>query len=310
MDVDPNKAGRDVSEIIGLSDPLGVKVTSSNEEALEVPSDVAVICTVSSLQAMMPLLENVIDRGLRVISTCEELVFPWLDLPDFARYIDEKARKRNVQVLGVGVNPGYTMDYLPLVLSAPCRRVDRVEVYRIQDASSRRLPFQEKIGAGLCLEEYERLRDEGKIKHAGLINSIQMIACGLGWNLDHAEESIEPIKTNRQVSSPQISVPIGHAAGTRQIGRGFVENRESIYMEMRMSLEEPNPRDTVIIVGEPYIESTIRGGLHGDVATTTLVVNALPVISRAHPGLVTMTEIPTLTCVAGMGGQVGGPKIT
>lgn len=301
VDVDPNKTGHDVAEMVGLPDPLGVRVTSSAEEALGVKSDVVVICTVSSLQAMMPLLEQVIDRGLPVVSTCEELVFPWLALPDLAHHIDEKARKRDVQVLGVGVNPGYTMDYLPLVLSAPCRQVDRVEVYRIQDASRRRLPFQKKIGAGLSLEEYVRLRDEGKIKHAGLINSIQMVASGLGWNLDRVEEVIEPIEATCQVSSPQITVPIGHAAGTRQIGRGFVGNRECIYMEMRMSLGEPDPRDTVIIVGEPDIESTIRGGLHGDVATTALVVNALPVISRARPGLVTMTEIPALTCLAEMG---------
>ncbi len=298
VDVDPAKAGRDVAEVAGVPGQVGIRVTTSAEEALGVESDVAVICTVSSLEAMMPLLGQVIDSALPVVSTCEELVFPWLARPDLARQIDEKARQRGVQVLGVGVNPGYTMDYLPLVLSAPCRRIDRVEVYRIQDASRRRLPFQKKIGAGLNLKEYNLLRDEGKIKHVGLVESIQMLACGLGWNLDRVEEIIEPIEAARQVSSPQITVPIGHAAGTRQVGRGFVGGRERIYMEMRMSLGEPDPRDTVIIVGEPDLESTIRGGLHGDVATTSLVVNAIPVVSRVHPGLVTMTEIPTLTCLA------------
>lgn len=298
VDVDPDKAGRDVAEVAGLPSLLGVRVISSAQEALQVKSDAAVICTVSSLQAMMPLLEQVIDAGLPVVSTCEELVFPWLARPELARHIDEKARGRGVQVLGVGVNPGYTMDYLPLVLSAPCRRIDRIEVYRVQDASRRRLPFQKKIGAGLSLEDYARLRDEGKIKHVGLVDSIQMVACGLGWKLNRVEEAVEPIVAARQVSSPQITVPTGYAAGTRQVGRGFVGGRERIYMEMRMSLGEPDPRDTVIIMGEPDIESTIRGGLHGDVATTSLVVNALPVISRARPGLVTMTEIPTLTCLA------------
>ncbi|MBW2145721.1 MAG: dihydrodipicolinate reductase [Deltaproteobacteria bacterium] len=298
VDVDPDKAGRDVAEVAGIPGQVGVRVTTSAKEALGVKSDVAVICTVSSLEGMMPLLEQVIDAGLPVVSTCEELVFPWLARPDLARRIDEKARQRGVQVLGVGVNPGYIMDYLPLVLSSPCRRIDRVEVYRIQDASHRRLPFQKKIGAGYNLEEYARLRDAGKIKHVGLVDSIQMVACGLGWKLDRVEEIIEPIEATRQVSSPQITVPRGHAAGTRQVGRGLVGGRERIYMEMRMSLGEPDPRDTVIIVGEPDIESTIRGGLHGDVATTSLVVNAIPVVSRAHPGLVIMTDIPTLTCLA------------
>lgn len=304
VDLDPNKADRDVAEVAGISGEYNVRVTTSAEQALKVKSDVAVICTVSSLESMMPLLDRIIDAGMPVVSTCEELVFPWLARPDLAKRIDEKARQKGVQVLGVGVNPGYTMDYLPLVLSAPCRRIDKVEVYRIQDASRRRLPFQKKIGAGLCPEDYEILRNEGKIKHVGLVDSIQMLACGLGWKLDRVEEVVEPIKAARQVSSPQITVPIGHCSGTRQVGRGFVGGRERIYMEMRMSLSEPDPRDTIIIVGEPDIESTIRGGLHGDVATTSLVVNAIPLISRARPGLVTMTEIPTLTCLAEVGAQL------
>jgi 4-hydroxy-tetrahydrodipicolinate reductase len=90
-----------------------------------------------------------------LISTTEELAYPYHSNEKLAKQIDEQARKANVAIVGTGVNPGFVMDALPIMLTAVCERVDSIRVDRIQDARTRRLPFQKKIGAGLTVEQFQ-----------------------------------------------------------------------------------------------------------------------------------------------------------
>ena len=91
-----------------------------------------------------------------IVTTTEEAAYPSRANRRLATRIDEAARKAKVAVLGTGVNPGFTMDALPIALTAVCERVDRIEVLRVQDARIRRLPFQQKIGAGLTRSSSRR----------------------------------------------------------------------------------------------------------------------------------------------------------
>ena len=106
-------------------------------------------------------IESALKSKAAIVSTTEELAYPVGANRRIARQIDALARRARVAVLGTGVNPGFVMDALPIALTAVCERVNAIEVDRIQDASVRRLPFQQKIGAGLTLGQFQKQVDEG-----------------------------------------------------------------------------------------------------------------------------------------------------
>ena len=180
-------------------------------------------------------------------------------------------------------------------MTAVCQRVDSVKVSRLQDASFRREPFQRKIGAGLELEVFESLVAEKKIRHVGLAESIHLIGDALGWELDRVEDIISPVIAETPVESKLIKVPAGGVAGVQQIGKGVVNGEEKITLAFRAAIGEPDPADTIEILGDPNIKSTVEGGVNGDVGTCAITINAVKQVIRSQPGLKTMADIPLVS---------------
>ena len=222
------------------------------------------------------------------------MAFPFATHAELARRIDELARRNGVAVLGTGVNPGFLMDALPLFLSGVCRVVRSVRVERFQDASVRRLPFQKKIGAGLSCAEFEAGVRAGRIRHVGFRESVHMIAWALGWDVKRYEEKVEPVVAQEAVASRFIKVEAGQCAGLRQVAHGYADDGHTIALELQAYLGHPDPRDTVTIHGEPEIRSEVKGGVNGDVATCSVVLNAVESVLAAAPGLRTMLDVPLL----------------
>jgi 4-hydroxy-tetrahydrodipicolinate reductase len=187
------------------------------------------------------------------------------------------------------------MDLLPTVLSGLCQNVSKVEVWRIQDASVRRIPFQQKIGAGLTLDEFEAKKKAGTLRHVGLPESVDFIAERLGWKLDKNTESLEPVIAESQIDSGYKSIAQGMARGVHQVGRGFVGEQEVITLNFKAAVGEPESYDQVHIDGEPGIKSRIAGGVNGDIATCAITLNAVRSILQASPGLKTMGQIPPIS---------------
>jgi len=181
VDIDPQKAGKDVGSVLGLPD-TGVLVRSSLGQVMaEGQADVALHCTGSVLPAVKGQILEILGAGLHVISTCEELSWPLRRYPDLAEEIDQTAIKAGKIVTGTGVNPGFAMDLLPLVLSNASLGVRSVKVHRVLDAGKRRGPLQKKVGAGMEKEDFLALAREAKNGHAGFIESVAMLGAGLGW---------------------------------------------------------------------------------------------------------------------------------
>jgi 4-hydroxy-tetrahydrodipicolinate reductase len=238
---------------------------------------------------------ELVSAWYNVVSTCEELTYPWLTNPDIAKEIDDAAKSNNVTVLSTGVNPGFLMDFVPSSLTAICKNVKRIKIERIQDAQYRRIPFQQKIGAGLTLTEFEKKKLAGSLKHVGLTESIQMIAAGLGWHLEKTEDIIEPIIAEQDFNTDGISIKRGNALGVQQIGKGFVNNEEVISLIFKAAVGQPNPRDRVYIEGIPEVDMTIKNGINGDIATCSITINAIPIVVKTQAGLKTMIDIPPVT---------------
>ena len=294
IDIDPAKVGKDLGDIAGLDRRLGVKVMDDPAAAIRKSKpDVVMLCTRSALRAAMPQIETVLKLRVPIVSTTEELAYPYRTHRPLARKIDTLAKRARVAVVGTGVNPGFVMDSLPIMLTGACERVDAVRVDRVQDAGIRRLPFQQKIGAGLTVEEFEARVAAGTVRHVGLTESIAMLADALGWKLDKITDTITPKVAEGQVASEYLTVRAGQVCGLEQDGVGYgADGTPVITLHMEAYLGAPESYDAVTITGHPNLRSRVQGGFHGDVVTASIAVNTIPKVLEAAPGLRTMRDMP------------------
>jgi 2,4-diaminopentanoate dehydrogenase len=293
VDIDRGKIGLDLGQVIGLDRKLRVRVTNDAAGAIKSGKpDVAVLCTSSSLKKVMPQIESVLKKKVAIVSTTEELSYPVGKNRALAKKIDALARKAKVAVVGTGVNPGFAMDALPITLTGICERVDSIRVDRIQDARSRRLPFQQKIGSGLNREQFAQKVKDGSVRHVGLAESVSMIADAMGWKLDKVTDEIQPKIAEQAVESELIAVDPGYVCGIVQDGIGYMKGKAVVTLHMEAYLGAPESYDAVTVEGNPRITQKIAGGLHGDIATASITVNSIPKILRVSPGLRTMADMP------------------
>jgi 4-hydroxy-tetrahydrodipicolinate reductase len=283
VDVDPAKVGTQVA---------GVSVRRELPPPADEPR-VAVLTTTSSLARLEGQVLECLDRGMAVVSTCEELAWPW-GAPEPARRIDDAARHAGRAVLGTGVNPGFVMDALPLALTAPCLRVDAVRVERVQDAASRRLPFQDKVGVGQDPTEVQAALDALRVGHVGLRESAALVAATLGLPTDAFAETRRVIVAETAVERAGRTVERGRALGVEQIGRATRAGQVVVELVFRATFGEARSFDRVLIEGEPRLDVRVEGGVPGDVATCAIVANAVPVVASAPGGLHTMADLPLI----------------
>jgi 4-hydroxy-tetrahydrodipicolinate reductase len=292
-DLSPSLGGKDLGVVLGLPRRVRVKVASDPARFLrKTRADVAVLSTTSSLKAAKPQLAALIQRGMNVVTTCEELAFPTPEHAATFRELDRLAQKKKVSVLATGVNPGYAMDALALMLTGPCSRVNRIFVTRVVDARTRRLPLQRKVGAGLNLAQFRRALTEGTVRHVGLVESAHMIASALGWKLEKVDETLEPAIAPRDLETDYLRIPAGSAAGIKQVARGYRDGELAVSLDLQMYVGAESPRDHVLVDGTPPIDMTVSGGIAGDMATAAIVVNSIPKLMAARPGLLTTKDVP------------------
>ena len=283
VDRDPDLAGGSLEELAPGAGELAV-CGSLGEVDCWGEVRAAIVTTRSSLEASAPTFRALLERGLAVVSTCEELSWPWLRHAALAGELDDLARARGGRLLGTGVNPGFLMDALPSMLTAVCREVRAVRISRVQDASRRRLPFQRKIGAGLTPEEFAARAEAGELRHVGLGESLHFVAAAAGLEIDDWRETLEAVAGDD-----------GRARGVRQVALGTRSGEVRVRLEFVAAVGQQDPHDRIQIDGDPPIDLTIAGGIHGDVATAAIVGNALRPLLAAPPGLHTMASIPLVS---------------
>ncbi len=296
--IDLVNVGKNLGEIAETERDLGVLISDDPDSVLSnTKPEIVLHATSSSFEVIYDQLEGIIKKGINVVSTTEELSYPFREQPDLSSSLDKLAKKYGVTVLGTGVNPGFLMDAWPLFMTGVCQDIKRIKAVRIQDASSRRIPFQKKIGAGTTIEEFNELVESGTLRHVGIPESIGMIAAGLGWDLDKITESIEPIIAETEVRSDYVTVAPGQAAGVKQLGHGYQNGEELITLEFQACLGAESPHDAVYIKGTPDVEVVIKGGVHGDLATAAMVVNAIPKVITSPPGFISMKDLPLVSVI-------------
>ncbi|TDE08460.1 dihydrodipicolinate reductase [Jiangella asiatica] len=296
VDIDPDKIGTDLGLLHG-GGKNGVRVTS--EVPAAPPGGVAVHATGSGLVDVAPQLEELLDRGWNVVSTCEQLVHPWSVDAQVALRLDALAHDRERSVLGSGINPGYLMDTLVLMLTGACTAVRGVHVTRVVDTNARRIPLQVKAGVGLTREEFVRRARHGRLGHVGLRQSAHVVADRLGWRLDGYEERIEPVVAGEPTATGLGVIAPGDVIGQRQRVVATSGGRDVIQYDLEMSAGA-EATDVIEIDGEPAVHQRIVGGVNGDVGTVAVIGNLVPVVADARPGLLTMADVVRMAAAVGL----------
>jgi 4-hydroxy-tetrahydrodipicolinate reductase len=291
VDPDPSRAGRSLGEVLGEPAPEVSVARSLRDVAAEAKGGVVLMATRSRLEEVLPDLEQAVRAGLHVVSTCEELAWPWLNHADAAAALDRLCHERNVAVLGTGVNPGFVLDRLPALLAQVTGPVRHVHGVRVVDVASRRLALQRKVGAGLSEEEFHDQVERGELGHVGLAESAAMAAeacCGVDEY--EVDEEISPLLAEEAADGP-VPVARGRVAGLHHEARVFAEGREVVRLELTMAVGAEDPRDEVTLDAEPPVRIVIPGGVAGDAATVHAVVNAVPALVELR-GLVSVLDLP------------------
>jgi len=280
IDIAPDKAGQPLGELAG--EASDVVVSDEANATLEATNpDVVLLATSSRMDVVTGQILECLGVGAAVVTSSEELAYPWGRRE--AEEIDRAAKQANRAVLGTGVNPGFVMDFLPIVLARASASVQRVSIRRAVDLTRRRQALQEKAGVGMAVAQFERLAVEDAIGHVGLDSSLRLVARAFG-----VADVTEAIELKALVDEQETVYGF-----EQRTARTATENSPAIELALVMSmrLEEPEA-DTIWIEGEPPTRTVIEGGVFGDTATAALMVNAVPQVMGAAPGLKTVLDMP------------------
>jgi hypothetical protein len=280
----------DFGLVLVIGKRLGVTVSDDPDVVLsKVNASIVIHSTTSFLKQVYLQITKIIEHGVNVVSTCEELSYPYATDLELAKKLDELAKKHKATVLGTGINPGFMMDTLVIALTGACQTVERIKMTRVINTAKRRVQFQKKIGVGLAIDEFkEKMEKKSITLHVGLEQSISLIASALEWELDEIK-----------VESKAIQTKSGQVAGLRQYGRGVKWGKEIITLDLQAYVGAEEEYDSIDIEGVPGIHMKASPGVHGDLGTVAVIVNSIPKVINAEPGLVTMKDLPVPSATPG-----------
>jgi 4-hydroxy-tetrahydrodipicolinate reductase len=296
IDSNPELVGQDLGSVLALDRELGLKVSSDPESVINAAyPDVVVLATLPTLNDTYPQIATCLRARVNVVSTCEELVYPHVRHPELSQQLNSLAQRGGVSVVGAGVNPGFVQDLLPLVLTAPCKHVERITSTRVFDASLRRATLHQRVGAGLSPDEFRHnIIESNRMPHYGLRESLHLMADRIGWTLDRVDEKVEPIIADEWIRSGRVPVAPGQVSGATQTAIGYIHGHDVLVLTWQVAIGSPETYDEIKIEGVPPMHLRIDGGIHGGDAAPALVMHTIPPTVAASPGLHTVAELPPL----------------
>jgi len=305
-DINPALVGKGMFEALGkTSDQEDVIITPSIDEAVDASNcDVCILATDSFTAKAFPKMEILLNKGVNVITTAEEMAYPRANEPELSEKLDEIAKANGVSVLGTGINPGLVMDLLALCLSGAMVDVTKVTCRRVNSLSPFGETVMEEQGVGITVEEFNKGVAEGTLAgHVGFAESVGMIADGLGLEVDGFDQQMKPIVTTIDRKSPYGFAAAGHLAGVNMTGQGLKDKEVIIDMyhpqQIEPEMEDTHTGDYVILEGDPPINMSITPEINGGTGTIAMCINCIPQVINADPGLITMLDIPVVRAVMG-----------
>jgi 2,4-diaminopentanoate dehydrogenase len=306
-DIHPKRVGKRISEVLGIAVPANQDVVISNSIEPMVSkqlADLVLLATDSFTKGAFPKLQWILEQGVDVISTAEEMSYPMANEPDLAKELDRIAKVHGATVLGTGINPGMMMDLLVVAMTGVMADVEQIEVARINSLSPFGETVMEEQGVGFDVPRFNRLVEAGQLAgHVGFRESTLMIADAIGWNIDRFEQSMAPIITAIDRTSPHGFAKQGHVAGVDMRATAHIGSTHRIEMRHPQQIEPEmagvHTGDYIKIKGTPMVNLQIQPEIDGGIGTIAICVNMIPHVINARPGLKTMLDLPVPRAIMG-----------
>lgn len=304
VDVRPELDGKDVGDVLGTG-PIGVAITTDPSTILDADKvDVVTICTTSWVAQQLSDLSSILSAGINVVSLAEEMAAPEAQSPEIAAELDALATEHGVSIIGVGVNPGFVLDHLVVVLTSGSHVVTSIEASRVNDLS----PYGETVlrtqGVGTTPQEFhDGVADGSIVGHVGFPESIRLISDALGLGVDRVEQSIEPIITNVRREARDRIIEPGQVAGCNHTALGYRGDEVVVHLihpqQVAPEAEGQSTGDYITIHGVPEITMSTGPEIAGGIASMGLIVNTIPRIYQAEPGLKRIIDLPSPCALMG-----------
>jgi len=303
----PDRVGKSMFEVLGAEkgDRADVVIGSEIEKILTKGScDVCLCATDSYTKTAFPRLKYVLEQGVNVVSTAEEMAYPKAQSPKEAEELNRIARENGVSILGTGINPGLMMDLLAVALSGAMTDIESVMCKRVNSLSPFGHAVMEEQGVGISLEEFNKgIENDSLAGHVGFAESVGMIAEAIGWNVGKFEQQMKPIVTNIDRKSPYGFAAAGTLAGVNMTGQGYVNGEVKIDMvhpqQIEPEMEGVSTGDYIVLKGTPDVSMAITPEVDGGLGTIAMCVNMIPHVINARPGLKTMIDLPVPRAIMG-----------
>lgn len=293
----PALVGADVGEL-ATGEPSGVTV-SDRATALAVPADVLLIATTSFIAEVADDIAAGVAAGLNVMCTAEEMGYAWAIDPDFAADIDARAQEAGVTVMGAGANPGYIYEVLGLALTGAACRVDRIDVRRVVDLSRFSATVQRRLGLGFEPDEHAAGVAAGRIYgHIGYPHTMRTFARRFGRSVERFSETIDPIPAPEAIDTVAVPIGPGQSAGFKQVTSGYTDDGDEPWFtatflgHVDLASIDLAPEDSYKISGDPDLHAVVRPGFNPQATTMAVLVNLIPHVVAARPGLLSVTDLP------------------
>lgn len=295
VDLAPHLAGSELNTVIPGA-PAQARIAGSLAQAPD--AAVAFVATTSFVADLEPMINELLDRGMNVVTICEQLGYGFYDHRSIAQRIDERARRAGLTVLGTGCNPGILLDTLPLTLSSLVGDVDRVSIRRTAEMSGYG-GILAKFGFGLSAAQFNEQRAAGKvIGHVGFRESVAALAAGLGWELSEIlVQAPEPILfTEHPRTIAHLDLAPGTIAALRHAARGYVAGQLVIDAQIDFGIFESADAfpegDSWRIEGGAQTLEFRSSRIDSAASTVAVAANVIPALPGAPAGLLTMADLP------------------
>lgn len=307
-DIHPDRMGKSMFEVLGVpkGDRKDVVIKGDITKVIKKESaDVVLLCTDSFTAKTFDKIKLIVELGINVVSTAEEMSYPKAQEPKLAAKIDKLAKANGVSVLGTGINPGLMMDLLAILMTGACTDVEYVKCERVNSLSPFGPAVMEEQGVGITLDEFNKQSAAGHLAgHVGFNESVNMICDAIGWRLDKpVEQTMAPIVSKVHRKTKYAEVLPGNVAGCTMKGYGYVDNKLAVEMihpqQIEPELEGTDTGDYVVIKGTPNVNLSNKPEIPGGIGTIAMCINMIPHVINARPGLHTMIDLPVPRAIMG-----------
>ena len=285
IDTNEELEGKDIGELCGLNRETGVKVKKSADTVLDnCDADIAVLALQSYLTDMhKPILECV-TRGISVITTSEEALFPWTTACDVTNQLDALAKRMGCTVTGSGMQDVFWVNF-PACIAGGVHSISEIEgavSYNVEDYG---IALARAHGVGLSEEEFERTIARSLDNPAYVWNSNEALALKMGLSIEQTRQKAVPVFSDHDVYSKTLgeTIPKGKAVGMSAVVTSVTHQGIVIETQCIGKVYEEGEGDQChfLIHGEPDVRFSVD---HPDTVAHTVL--------SAPAGFITMDKLP------------------